>query len=35
MKSYFEERGGTYMQVGDVLIPDLIMDPQPEGQIGK
>ena len=35
MKSYFEERGGTYTQVGDVLIPDLVMDPQPEGQIGK
>ncbi len=35
MKSYFEERGGTYTQVGDVLIPDLVMDPQPEGQISK
>ena len=34
MKSYFEERGGTYTQVGDVLIPDLVMDPQPEGDIG-
>ena len=34
MKSYFEERGGTYTQVGDVLIPDLVMDPQPEGEIG-
>ena len=34
MKSYFEERGGTYIQVGDVLIPDLVMDPQPEGEIG-
>ena len=35
MKSYFEEQGGTYTQVGDVLIPDLVMDPQPEGQISK
>ena len=34
MKSYFEERGGTYTQVGDVLIPDLVMGPQPEGEIG-
>ncbi len=35
MKSIFEENGGTYTQVGDVLIPDLVMDPQPEGQISK
>ena len=34
MKFHFEERGGTYTQVGDVLIPDLVMDPQPEGDIG-
>ena len=34
MKSFFEEQGGTYTQVGDVLIPDLVMDPQPEGEIG-
>lgn len=34
MKSCFEERGGTYTQVGDVLIPDLVIDPQPEGEIG-
>ena len=34
MKPYFEEQGGTYTQVGDVLIPDLVMDPQPEGEIG-
>ena len=33
MQSYFEERGGTYTQVGGVLIPDLVMDPQPEGEI--
>ena len=34
MKSYFEEHGGTYTQVGDYLLPDLVMDPQPEGEIG-
>ena len=34
MKSIFEENGGTYTRVGDVLIPDLVMDPQPEGEIG-
>ena len=34
MKSYFEENGGTYTQVGDHLLPNLVMDPQPEGEIG-
>ncbi len=34
MKSYFEENGGTFRQVGEYLIPDLVMDPQPEGEIG-
>ena len=34
MKSLFEERGGTYSQVGDYQIPNLVMDPQPEGDIG-
>ena len=34
MKSYFEEHGGTYTQVGDVLIPDLVLNEQPEGEIG-
>ena len=34
MKSFFEENGGTYTRVGDFLIPDLVMDPQPEGEIG-
>ena len=34
MKSYFEEHDGTYTQVGDYLLPDLVMDPQPEGEIG-
>ena len=35
MKSFFEENGGTYTRVGDFLIPDLVMDEQPEGQIGN
>ncbi len=34
MKSYFEEHGGTYTEVGQVLIPNLVMDDQPEGDIG-
>ena len=34
MKSYFEEHGGTYTQVGQYQIPNLVMDPQPEGDIG-
>ena len=34
MKSYFEEHGGTYTEVGQVLIPNLVLDPQPEGDIG-
>jgi len=34
MKSIFEENGGTYTQIGDVQIPDLVMDLQPEGEIG-
>ena len=35
MKSYFEERGGTYTQVGGFLIPDLVLEEQPDGWIGK
>ena len=35
MKSFFEEHGGTYTRVGDFLIPDLVLEEQPEGQIGK
>lgn len=34
MKSYFEEHGGTYTEVGQVLIPNLVLDPEPEGDIG-
>ncbi len=35
MKSIFEENGGTYTRVGDFFIPDLVLEEQPEGQIGK
>ena len=34
MKSYFEERGGTYTEVNGVLLPNVVMDQQPEGEIG-
>ena len=34
MKSHFEEHGGTYTEVGDVLIPNLALSGQPEGDIG-
>ena len=34
MKSFFEQNGGTYTKVGEYLLPDLVMDPQPEGEIG-
>ena len=34
MKFLFEERGGTYTEVGPVLLPNLVMDPQPESEIG-
>ena len=33
MKSYFEERGGTYTEVNGVLLPNVVMDPQPGGEI--
>ena len=35
MKSFFEENGGTYTRVGDFLIPDLVLEEQPESKIGK
>ena len=35
MASYFEQRGGTYTQVGDVLLPDLVLDAPPPGPLGK
>ena len=35
MKSIFEQMGGTYRRVGDYFIPDLVLDDEPEYQIGK
>lgn len=35
MKSIFEENDGTYTRIGDFFIPDLVLEEQPEGQIGK
>ena len=34
MKSFFEKHGGTYTEVGQVLLPNLVLDQQPEGEIG-
>ena len=35
MKSIFEEMGGTYRQVGDYLIPNLVLPDTSDYQIGK
>lgn len=35
MKSTFEQMGGTYIRVGDYFISNLILDDEPEYQIGK
>ena len=35
MKSIFEEMGGTYRQVGDYLIPNLVLPDDGDYQIGK
>lgn len=35
MKSIFEEMGGTYRQVGDYLIPNLVLLDTSNYQIGK
>ena len=35
MKSLFEEKGGTYHQDGDYLIPNLVLLEEPEYQIGR
>lgn len=35
MTSLFEQRGGTYIQVGDFLLPDLVLHDQPSGLLGK
>ena len=34
MKSIFEEKGGTYTEINGVMIPNLVLDDQPEGDIG-
>ena len=37
-KSFFEQNGGTYMQVGDVLLPDLSIgevEQRPSGKYGR
>ena len=35
MKSLFEEMGGTYRQVGDYFIPNLVLPDNSDYQIGK
>ena len=35
MKSLFEEMGGTYRQVGDYFIPNLVLPEDGNYQIGK
>ena len=35
MKSLFEQMGGTYRQVGDYFIPDLVSQDDSNYQIGK
>ena len=35
MKSIFEEMGGTYRQVGDYLIPNLVLPDTGNYHIGK
>ena len=35
MKSLFEEMGGTYRQVGDYLIPNLVLPDEVNYQMGK
>lgn len=35
MTSLFEQRGGTYIRVGDFLLPDLVLEAPPPGPLGK
>ena len=35
MKSLFEETGGTYRQMGDYFIPNLVLPDDGNYQIGK
>ena len=34
-KSFYEQSGGTYTQVGDVLLPNLVIDEAEKKSIGK
>lgn len=34
-KSYYEQNGGTYTQLGDVLLPDLTIGENGQQSIGK
>ena len=34
-KSFFEQNGGTYTQVGDVLLPNLVIGETEQRSIGK
>ncbi len=34
MKSLYEQKGRSYSQVGEYLLPNLVMDDQPEGEVG-
>ena len=34
-KSFFEQNGGTYTQVGDVRLPDLVIGEEEQRSIGK
>ena len=34
-KSFYEQGGGTYTQVGDYLLPDLVIEESEQQSIGK
>lgn len=35
LKSFFEQNGGTYRQIGDVLLPDLVIEETEQRSVGK
>ena len=35
MTSLFEQQGGTYTRMGDILLPDLVPDPAPKCSLGR
>lgn len=35
MTSLFEQQGGTYTRMGDILLPDLVLEAPPPGPLGK